>query len=108
MSIASFGVSPQLFLMIWINSGSRMSPLAVLLRLGVTGISEPMEERAGAAASAVSRFPGGAPGCVVSCMFACDAACTGGADTLFGVADGTGCEPVCAGAVCGLLASGGC
>ena len=67
-SIASLGVSPQLFLMTWINSGSRMLPVAVLLKLGVTGISEPMEVRAGV--SAASRFPCNEITCDVSCVLA--------------------------------------
>ena len=109
-SIASLGVSPQSFLLIWINSASRMLPVAVLLRLGLTGISEPMEERAGAGVSAVSRLTCREMTCEVSCAPACAATCWGGADCTgcrVGVADGAGCEPVCAGA-CGLLASSGC
>ena len=72
-SIASLGVSPQLFLMIWINSGSRMLPVAVLLRLGVTGISEPMEERTGV--SAASRFPCNEMTCEVSRVLAWVVSC---------------------------------
>lgn len=80
-SIASLGVSPQLFLMIWINSGSLMLPVAVLLRLGVTGISEPMEERAGVGAgagevvSAASRFPCNEMTCEVSRVLAWTGTC---------------------------------
>ena len=74
-SIASLGVSPQLFLMTWINSGSRMLPVAVLLKLGVTGISEPMEERECAGVSAASRFPCNEMTCEVSRELAWAAAC---------------------------------
>ena len=76
-SIASLGVSPQLFLMIWINSGSRMLPAAALLRLWVTGISDPMEARedGGAAVSAASRFPCNEMTCEVSRVGAWAAPC---------------------------------